>query len=128
MVEATMKRTRDFTASELAGYVFAIAASKGFHDNDKQPGRFAEYCANLHGEVSELWEAYRRGELEKPCDKNVKIVALGLEPLTCAEEELADIIIRAMDTACGLGIDIGRAIEIKCAYNSTRPRMHGKVC
>jgi hypothetical protein len=69
----------------LATHVHAIAASKGFHD---EPVPMAVACANLHGEVSELWEAYRRGMLDKPCDKKTA------EPLTCLEEELADIIIR----------------------------------
>jgi hypothetical protein len=53
------------------------------------------------------------------CDKATS------DRLTCAEEELADIIIRAMDTAVALGVDIGRAIEIKSRYNESRAYRHG---
>jgi hypothetical protein len=100
----------------LANHVYGIARSKGFHD---EPVPMAVSVANLHGEVSELWEAYRRGMLDKPCDKKTA------EPLTCMEEELADIIIRALDTAEENGVDIGRAVLIKSAYNETRSHRNG---
>lgn len=53
------------------------------------------------------------------------MAAAGVPVLTCAEEELADIIIRAMDTAKRLGVNIGRAIAVKHAFNATRPHRHG---
>ena len=52
--------------------------------------------------------------------------ALGITPLSCAEEELADIIIRCLDNARRLNINILMAIQSKHAYNQTRQRMHGK--
>jgi NTP pyrophosphatase (non-canonical NTP hydrolase) len=100
--------------NELAEYAYAIAKSKGFHD---APVSIATHCANLHGEVSELWEAYRRQILDFKCDKPID--------LTCAEEELADIIIRALDMSMELGIDIGNAVKVKSEYNMTRSRMNG---
>ncbi len=100
----------------LAKELWNRAQSKGFHD---EPVHIATHCANLTGEVSELWEAYRRGQLDKPCDKTAE--------LTCAEEELADIVIRALDMAHDMGVDIGRAVRIKDQYNSTRPFKHNKV-
>jgi hypothetical protein len=107
--------------NELAEHVYHIAAAHGFHENDDSPGRVAEFIANLHGEVSELWEAYRMHELNHPCDKVAKMS----EPLTCAEEELADIIIRALDTACTWNVDIDRAVRVKSEYNETRSYKHG---
>jgi NTP pyrophosphatase (non-canonical NTP hydrolase) len=106
--------------------VYKIAAAHGFHEGesvmgtDVDVGRLAKYCVNLHGEVSELWEAGRKGKLNDLCDK------VGCE-LTCVEEELADIVIRAMDCAVGLGIDLGKSIQRKSEYNHTRPYMHGKL-
>jgi len=104
--------------NEVAVIVNANAEAKGFHSDP-----FHEFvpktCANMHGEVSELWEAYRNGILDKPCDKDCG--------LTNAEEELADIIIRALDTSKRLGLDIGNAIAKKHAYNTTRPFKHGKI-
>jgi NTP pyrophosphatase (non-canonical NTP hydrolase) len=108
--------------NEVAGEMYANACDKGFHDQDTDPlaiGRIAEFIANLHEETSELWSAARKGELYKQCDKPV--------PLTCAAEELADIVIRAMDTSVGMGIDLGTAIATKHRYNQTRIRMHGKL-
>ena len=51
---------------------------------------------------------------------------MGLDPLSCAEEELADIVIRVLDVSRRLGIDIMRAIAVKHTYNVTRPFRHGK--
>jgi NTP pyrophosphatase (non-canonical NTP hydrolase) len=41
------------------------------------------------------------------------------------EEEMADIIIRVLDTAGFFGLDIGEAIRKKLEYNRTRPQRHG---
>ena len=59
------------------------------------------------------------GNLLNQCDKEVR--------LTCGQEELADIVIRALDCAHTLGMDIGRAIALKNAYNERREHMHGKL-
>ena len=104
--------------NDIAAHVYQTSSNSGFHENDEaNASRFAEFVANLHGEASELWEAYRKGNLNKQCYKDVT--------LTCAEEELADIIIRALDTAVTLKIDIGRAIAVKDQYNQTRAYKHG---
>lgn len=81
--------------------------------------------ANLHGEVSELWEAFRDGTLDAPCDKAERMEELGLPPLTSKAEELADVIIRALDDARALKVDIVEALVVKHLYNTTRPIRHG---
>ena len=109
--------------SVVASKVFLIAKEHGFHNSDEvgiiDLDRVAKFCVNLHGEVSEVWEAARKGHLTEKCDKPVG--------LTCAEEELADIAIRAFDMAHTLGVDIGRAISLKSWYNEKREYMHGKL-
>lgn len=40
--------------------------------------------------------------------------------------ELADVVIRCMDLAGHLGIDLGAVVELKMAYNATRPHLHGR--
>jgi hypothetical protein len=87
--------------------------------------RAAVYTANQHGEASEFWEAFRAGKLNEPCDKAAKMEALGLPVLTCAEEEIADEIIRAMDKAEAHKADVAKAVYVKMAYNATRPHLHG---
>ncbi len=108
--------------NELADHVYETARSKGFHD---EPVPMAVSTANLHSEVSELWESFRNGTLNRNCDKSEKMKALGLEPLTCLEEELADIVIRALDTARENGVDIGKAVRVKDAYNAKREFRNG---
>lgn len=104
------------TLREWAQECWQNAEDHGFHApgvNNEVPS----WCANIHGEVSELWEAYRKGKLNDPCDKGCQ--------LSCAEEEFADIIIRVLDCSMQMGIDIERAVRLKHAYNQSRPYLHG---
>ena len=103
----------------IAEEVHENAKSKGFHPIDEPIEVFvANQCNNMHGEIQELWDAWRKGCQDMNCDKPVL--------LSCSEEELADIIIRALDVSERLGIDIGQAIDVKHEYNKTRPHKHGK--
>lgn len=43
------------------------------------------------------------------------------------EDEIADTFIRLFDLVGHLGIDIDKHIELKMAYNETRPHKHGKA-
>jgi len=112
----------------VAMEMYQIAFDHGFHSDSSKPGsgeeatidRVAKFVSNLHGEVSELWEAARKGKLKAPCDKE------GCD-LNCVEEELADLVIRAFDCAVVLGVDLGKAILVKSEYNKSRPFMHGKT-
>ena len=42
------------------------------------------------------------------------------------EDEIADAVIRLLDLAAGLGIDLEKHISSKVQYNETRPILHGK--
>ena len=101
--------------NELRDKAYQNAVNKGFYDAGTPS--VSAYCANLHGEVSELWEAHRKGTLAQPCDKNAE--------LTCFEEELADILIRCFDMAGAFGIDLERSVAEKMRYNATRGYRHG---
>lgn len=118
----------------MTAIAHALAKHKGFYDGmaiagslseDEEDAFIERTCNNLHDEVSELHTAWREGELRLVCDKAAKMRAAGIEPLTSLEEELADIVIRAFDTAEYLCVDLGRAIAAKHAFNETRPRRHG---
>ncbi len=104
--------------NELAKAIHNTARNKGFYD---KPEKLDEYinraCANLHDEVSELHEAFREHILWVKTTKDVELLNI--------EEELADIIIRALDTSYYLQIDIQRAVDAKMAYNEKRPYRHG---
>ena len=112
--------------NKLADAIYALAIEKGWHDPAETRDHFVERaCNNLHDEVSELHEAWRNNRLDLPCDKADKMEAMGLKPLTCLEEELADIVIRAFDNARRLDIDILTAIQQKHEYNKSRSFRHG---
>lgn len=122
-----MRKANIDVINEVARDMYRIAFEHGFHADSPLPDspeeatvdRVAKFCANLHGEVSELWEAARKGNLNASCDKDGCF-------MTCAEEELADIAIRLMDTAVVLKVDLGKAIFNKSEFNRSRPFMHGK--
>lgn len=122
MSEKTRDRIIDIAAldalDDLAQMIYENAKAKGFHDKPEGEIEYlARHTANVHGEVSELWEAARRSNLRGPCDKPV--------PLTCEEEETADIIIRCLDYAARRGFSIGRAVQLKHDYNTMREHKHG---
>lgn len=104
--------------NELRDQLHSLAREKGWYDKPETDDQFiARFVANTHGELSELWEAHRKGQLYAPCDKT--------PALSCLEEEMADIIIRTLD-ACGrLGVDIERAVRLKHEHNRGRAYRHG---
>lgn len=63
--------------------------------------------------------------MKKICDKAERMDELGLLPLVNLEEELADIIIRVLDTSKRLDVNIERAVENKHKYNKSREHRHG---
>lgn len=78
------------------------AVDHGWWDNGRD---IPTMLCLIHSEVSEALEAYRNDE-----------------PIG---EELADVIIRTLDMAIGLGIDIGKEVSDKHEYNKGRPYKHG---
>jgi NTP pyrophosphatase (non-canonical NTP hydrolase) len=118
----------DYNLNDWAQEVGQYCVEKGWREQvEAEPSidELAIHCANLHGEVSELWEAGRRQKLFALCDKSEEMKSRCIEPLTNLEEELADVIIRALDTAVAFGVNIQAAVALKMAYNKTRPVRHG---
>lgn len=98
--------------AEFARKVHELSRKQGYWADGYNLQTFTRQMLNLVGEVSELNEAFRRGNDLNPCDKPVD--------LTYCEEELADILIRTLDLAQAMGVNIERAIIIKHGYNQER--------
>jgi hypothetical protein len=116
------------------------AKHKGFWDGTKLPDgvNLAERIALVHSELSEALEADRSGDqgLREPIPHEVMAeIKTGLSegnPGTFKKYkehvgfELADALIRILDIAAALGYNLEEYVNLKMAYNSSRPPMHGK--
>jgi NTP pyrophosphatase (non-canonical NTP hydrolase) len=129
------------TIQEIMEKANANAKAKGFWD---EPVRtFGDQIALMHSELSEALEEFRkfglqpgmmcyrwRSQSPSGAGSFVEQVAVTMEkgdkgkPEGIAAE-FADVIIRIADTCQQYGIPLQTAIELKMAYNKTRPHKHG---
>jgi NTP pyrophosphatase (non-canonical NTP hydrolase) len=100
------------TLTEIQSKVHKVARDKGWYDEERSMGEIIALC---HSELSEALEADREGNPKS--DKIPNYSEL--------EEELADTIIRILDTAEHNNLDLEGAIKAKTEYNSNRDYRHG---
>ena len=124
-----MKEIKVPKLNKFAKLCYAEAEDRGFHSGgkiiDPTSKEIIAHVANLHSEISELYESYRLNKLNEPCDKAEAMEKVGLPTLTCLEEETSDILIRVCDLAGTLNIDLEYAVKAKLEYNRTRAYRHG---
>lgn len=70
---------------------------------------FGEMIALAHSELSEALEAHRKGLMDDKLPHRLGV-----------EVELADAVIRILDMAAGLDLNLGVAMAEKMLYNATR--------
>ena len=100
-----------------------LELQRDIHKNSIDHG-FWQASQNI-GEKLMLAVSELGGALEEYRDDNMTIRLEGDKP-EGFPIELADCAIRIMDLCGWLGIDLAAAIEMKMAYNATRPKLHGR--
>lgn len=93
-----------------------ISKDHGWYETGRSVG---DFIALIHSELSEALEEWRDG---RPLNE---IRALPGDKPEGFPIELADAMIRIMDMAENYGINMAGAIDLKMAYNKTRPHRHG---
>lgn len=105
--------------NELGYHIHGTARQKGFYDNEKivvfgagvdveNPSLLPEKIALMHSELSEALEAWRDEDKDQ----------VGVE--------LADALIRILDTMYWIGFDIDAIVTAKMEKNRDRAYLHGR--
>lgn len=110
--------------NRLAVDVFETSKKNGFwHIDDISLFAMVPVkLALISDEVSEALKVHR----EEFTDTLENLNNMTAEQEYQFTEELADIVIRTLDLAGGLGLNIGESIMEKAEKNKTRPFRHGK--
>lgn len=97
--------------NDLGKIIYEVNKANGFYD---RPVVFAERIALMHSELSEALEADRKDLMDDklPHRKGIEV-------------ELADCLIRILDCAAVMGMDIHGATMEKLEINKTRGWRHG---
>lgn len=124
------------TIEDRQEQAYKTSASKGWHEHpmcakrgvkahgaQKPPEGVNHYIvgtkvALIHAEVSEAMECVRENDwLPRIDEETGKPEGFAIE--------MADAVIRIMDTMESLGLSLEQAIRIKMEYNRSRPHKHG---
>ena len=103
------------TITDLQKEVHETAISKGWY---AEPRTFGDLIALVHSELSEALEAFREtGKVDWTVSTSGKPEGAAIE--------LADAVIRILDTAEHYGIDLQKMLFLKTEYNRCRSYRHG---
>lgn len=116
--------------NELAKIIHANAVDKGFWEKPVETGTYLMFIVSELGEALEAdrksWRTLAHNidkveDEEGDFQENFRLFVKDT-----FEDELADALIRILDLAAGMNIDIQKHVELKMRYNATRDKKHGK--
>lgn len=123
--------TKDCGLNDLADEIHQINREKGFWDNKRNIG---EMLMLVTSELGEGMEALRKdkfasiiGYHEALRNKKSPQMAFEQHIKDSFEDEIADAVIRLLDMAAGLHINLEQHVRLKLDYNRSRSRLHGKT-
>lgn len=126
------RRERRKVLADMQAEVTEVNAANGWYESDRT---FGDDVALLHSEVSEALEAYRdHGYADatgSTCSPQTHAAAsVGeVRDHVCKPEgvgsELADVLVRLLDTCERRGVDLEAEYARKVTYNRTRGHRHG---
>lgn len=98
---------------QLQQLIYTSNVEKGWYTHletgEYQSRDFVMACALIHSEISEAFEGWRKNRMDEHL------------PTRSAEEvELADAMIRILDTAGSMNMDLAAALREKFAFNQVR--------
>lgn len=99
---------------DIAAAIHRLMCEKGWYESDRKPAEIHMLCVT---ELAEATESVRKGEPDSWISG------------TCKPEgeavELADCLIRILDTFAARGWSLSGILAAKMRYNETRPHRHG---
>jgi hypothetical protein len=110
-----MTESKTKSLAEMAGEVAEANARHNWCDGEVP---FATAVVNMHGEISEAWEAWRKWELDDATGAMDLAVLGGVKPASASKpegvgSEFADILIRWLDDAVRFDMDLDA--HLRCA-------------
>jgi NTP pyrophosphatase (non-canonical NTP hydrolase) len=109
--------------AEMREQVYKWTVAKGWADDGRT---FGDEVALMHSEASEALEAYRQWGFQDTTIGGVSIAGeVQLPKPEGVGSELADLLIRLLDTCARHDIDLEYEFNRKMEYNGSRPFRHG---
>ena len=105
--------TMVYQLRQLQQMIYTSNVEKGWYTNletgEYQDRNFGMACSLIHSEISEAFEGWRKNRTDEHLPTRLSI-----------EVELADAMIRILDTAGAMNLDLAGALRDKFAVNQTR--------